>query len=185
MKKEEIRINTNSFEINKLITTTKFFSQIELMLSSRLVLRCITDYWNYKKGYSYPTQKTIAECTGLSEVSVGQAVKELELKQIIKKDKVNKRIYYRYTISFFGYLGLMPKVTLGDTISSLGNIPQAALDKNILKEKENTSLLNSSSDVEFTEQERIKMTIKAFVNNPAFKKYVDDMKEKLDRLAEM
>ena len=182
MEKEEIRVNTNSFEINKLITTTRFFSQFELMLSSRLVLRCITDFWNYKKGYSYPTQKTIAECTGLSEVSVGQAVKELELKQIITKEKVNKRIYYRYTISFFSYLGLIPKVTLGDTISNFGNIPQAALDKNILKEKENTSFLNSSSDDEFTELDRIKITIKAFEKNPAFKKCVDELKIKLKNL---
>lgn len=184
MEKEEIRVNTNSFEINKLITTTRFFNQIELMLSSRIVLRCITDFWNYKKGYSYPTQKTIAECTGLSEVSVGQAVKELELKQIITKEKVNKRIYYRYTISFFSYLGLIPKVTLDDTISSLGNIPQAALDKNILKEKENTSFLNSSSDAEFTELDRIKITIKAFENNPIFKKYVDELKKRVEN-AEM
>lgn len=177
MKKEEIRINTNSFEINKLITTTKFFSQIELMLSSRLVLRCITDFWNYKKGCSYPTQKTIAECTGLSEVSVGQAVKELELKQIIKKEKINKRIYYRYTISFFGYLGLIPKVTLSDTISSFGNIPQAVLDKNILKEKENTFLLNSS---EITLDEKIKdeLTIKNLGKNPLFKKHIKELKEK-------
>lgn len=180
MDKQEIKINTNSFEINKLITTTKFFSQLELMLSSRLVLRCITDFWNYKKGYAYPTQKTIAECTGLSEVSVGQAVKELELKQVITKEKIHKRIYYRYTISFFGYLGLIPKVTLGDTISSFGNIPQAALDKNILKKNENTSLL--ITDEPLTEKERIELTIKAFENNPVFKKHVDELKIKLKNL---
>ena len=77
MKKEDIKISISSFEINKLITTSNLFSKIELMMSSRLVLRCIVDFWNPKLGYAYPTQKTIARCTGLSEVSVGQAVKEL------------------------------------------------------------------------------------------------------------
>lgn len=181
MKNKDFKINTSSFEINKLITTSNLFSKVELMLSSRLVLRCIIDYWNPKLGYAYPTQRTIAKCTGLSEVSVGQAVKELELKQLIIKEKVRKRIHYKLSISFLWYLGLIPKVTLGDTQSSLGNIPQGALDNNILKENENAFFNNSlSQEVEspMTEEEVAKVFIETLGKNPAFKGKVNALKEK-------
>lgn len=184
MNNKEIKISKSSFELNKLITTSQMFSKIELMMSSRLVLRCIIDFWNLNLGCAYPTQKTIAKCTGLSEVSVGQAIKELELKQLIKKELKNKRLYYRFTISFFVYLDLIPKVTLGDTISSFGNIPQAALDNNILINKENTSFLNSDEDLVLNEKERLEITIKTFENNPVFKKCVLELREKLRKLAE-
>lgn len=176
MKNQDFKINTSSFEINKLITVSNLFSKVNLMLSSRLVLRCIVDYWNPKLGYAYPTQKTIARCTGLSEVSVGQAVKDLELKQLIKKVKVNKRIRYKFTISFLWYLELIPKVTLGDTQSSLGNIPKGALDNNILKENENAFLNNSllndaenltAEEIPLTEKERAESFINACQNSPS------------------
>ena len=181
MKNKDFKINTSSFEINKLITVSNLFSKVELMLSSRLVLRCIVDYWNPKLGYAYPTQRTIARCTGLSEVSVGQAVKELELKQLIIKDKVHNRIHYKLSISFLWYLELIPKVTLGDTQSSLGNIPQGALDNNIIKEKENAFFNNSlSQEVEspMSEEEVAKVFINALGNNKAFKGKVKELKEK-------
>ncbi len=181
MKQKNFTVNISSFEINKLITTSNLFSKIDLMLSSRLVLRCIVDYWNSKLGYAYPTQRTIARCTGLSEVSVGQAVKELELKQLIKKEKVNKRLHYKLSISFLGYLEVIPKVTLGDTPSSLGNIPQGALYNNILKEKENAFLNNSlSPEVEspMSEEEVAKVFINALGNNKAFRGKVKELKEK-------
>lgn len=181
MKQKDFTVNISSFEINKLITTSNLFSKVDLMLSSRLVLRCIVDYWNSKLGYAYPTQKTIARCTGLSEVSVGQAVKELELKQLIKKERVNKRLHYKFTISFLGYLEVIPKVTLGDTQSSFGNIPQAALYNNILKEKENAFLNQTlSQEVEspMTEEEIAKVFIETLGNNPAFKGKVNKLKEK-------
>jgi len=151
------------------------------MLSSRLVLRCIVDYWNPKLGYAYPTQRTIARCTGLSEVSVGQAVKELELKKLIIKEKVHKRIHYKLSISFLWYLELIPKVTLGDTQSSLGNIPQGALDNNILKEKENAffnQTLSQEVESPMSEEEVAKVFIETLGNNPAFKGKVRALKEK-------
>lgn len=181
VKQADFKVNISSFEINKLITTSNLFSKIELMLSSRLVLRCIVDYLNSKLGYAYPTQRTIARCTGLSEVSVGQAVKELELKQLIKKEKVNKRLHYKFGISFLGYLEVIPKVTLGDTQSSFGNIPQGALDNNILKEKENTFLnqtLSEEAERPMTEEEVAKVFIERLGNSKEFRGKVKALKEK-------
>ena len=112
--KTTIKVKSTSFEINKLITSTQLFSSIKLSLSARLVLRCIVDYWNYKIGCAYPTQATIAKCTGLTEVAVGNAVKELDEKGLIDKKKQRKRIYYYFTLKFLGYLKLTPKVIYVD-----------------------------------------------------------------------
>ena len=101
---------------------------------------------------------------------------------MIKKELVNKRLHYKFTISFLGYLEVIPKVTLGHTISSFGNIPQGALDNNILKDKENASLKNTDEDSPLSKRERIETAIKAFENNPVFKKRVDELKEKLKNL---
>jgi DNA-binding MarR family transcriptional regulator len=136
--KTEIKVQSTSFEINKLITTTQLFSQVKLSLSARLVLRCIVDYWNFKMSCAYPTQQTIAKCTGLTDVSVGSAVNELYTKGLIEKKKHKKRIYYYFTLKFLGYLNLLPKVIYVNTQKNLGNIPQKFLGKNILKENENT-----------------------------------------------
>ena len=97
MQNTTIKVQTTSFEINKLITTTQLFSKIKLTVSARLVLRCIVDYWNFNLCFSYPTQLTIAKCTGLTDVAVGKAIKELDNKGLIEKHKKDKRIYYKYT----------------------------------------------------------------------------------------
>lgn len=136
--KTSVRVQSTSFEINKLITTTQLFSRIKLSLSARLVLRCIVDYWNFKMSCAYPTQTTIAKCTGLTEVAVGKGVKELDRIGLIEKKKQRKRIYYHFTLKFLGYLNLLPKVIYVNTQKNLCKIPQQSLDKNILKENENT-----------------------------------------------
>ena len=63
----------------------------------------------------------------------------------------------------------------------MGNIPQGALDNNILKEKENAFLNNSlSQEVEspMSEEEIAKVFIAALGNNKAFKGKVKELKEK-------
>lgn len=177
--KSTIKVKSTSFEINKLITTTQLFSQIKLTVSARLVLRCIVDYWNFKLCCAYPTQSTIAKCTGLTEVAVGKAVKELDMKGLIDKKKYRKRIYYHFTLKFLGYLNLLPKVIYVNTQKNLGNIPQQSLDKNIIKENENTLFSNpieeSPEDVELA---RAKAVVKYLGNNPRFKKQAEELKEK-------
>lgn len=185
--KTTIKVKSTSFEINKLITSTQLFSSIKLSLSARLVLRCIVDYWNYKIGCAYPTQATIAKCTGLTEVAVGNAVKELDKKGLIDKKKQRKRIYYYFTLKFLGYLKLTPKVIYVDTQKKFGNIPQKCLDNNILKDIENTSFSNPFSEEceiidEETEEDRglimAKAMIKNLSNSPTFAKKIAEMKKK-------
>lgn len=184
--KNVIKVNSTSFEINKLITTTYLFSNIKLSPSARLVLRCIVDYWNFKIGCAYPTQSTISKCTGLTEVAVGKAVKELDLNGLIDKKKRNKRIYYYFTLKFLGYLNLISKVIYSNTQTNLYNIPKNSLDKNILKENENTSFSNFSfDDVSYEQEEQedsglivAKATIKHLANNPLFAQKINELKEK-------
>ncbi len=188
--KKTIKVKSTSFEINKLITSTQLFSKIKLTVSARLVLRCIVDYWNFKMSCAYPTQTTIARCTGLSEVAVGKAVKELNTIGLIEKQKRRKRIYYHLTLKFLGYLNLLPKVIYVDTQTKLGKIPQQSLDKNILKDNENTLFLNpleEEFEVEVQENELIdedsqvvmaRAVIKNLSNNPLFAKKVKELKEK-------
>ena len=191
--KTAIKVQSTSFEINKLITTTQLFSQVKLSLSARLVLRCIVDYWNFKMSCAYPTQQTIAKCTGLTDVAVGKAVKELDIKGLIEKQKRRKRIYYNFTLKFLGYLELLPKVIYIDTQKNLGKIPKQCLDKNILKENENTSFSSSlTSEADSSELDEpdeplseedshlafAKATIKHLSNNPMFANKVKELKEK-------
>lgn len=184
--KTTIKIKSTSFEINKLITTTQLFSKIKLTVSARLVLRCIVDYWNFKLNCAYPTQSTIAKCTGLTEVAVGSAVKELDTKGLIEKKKQQKRIYYYFTLKFLGYLELLPKVIYVNTQKDLGNIPQNSLGKNILKEKENTSFPSfpqedNPEDNEPEEDDGLgfaRATIKHLGHLPEFAKKVKELKEK-------
>jgi hypothetical protein len=162
---------------------------MKLSPSARLVLRCIVDYWNFTIGCAYPTQTTIAKCTGLTEVAVGKAVKELDTIGLIEKKKRNKRIYYYFTLKLLGYLNLTPKIIYANTQTKLGNIPQRNLGNNILKEKENTSFsnLNEEECASFKEDDVAeeddglafaKATVKYLSNTPAFAKKVKELKEK-------
>jgi len=94
----------NSFELNKAITTSKLFSKISLSPGSKLVLRCIVDFWNYEKGYAYPRQTTIAECTGLSKISISNIVAELKENQMIEIKKQGHRYQYYLTERFFKFI---------------------------------------------------------------------------------
>lgn len=172
-------IKTSSFEINKLITSKQLFSKVTLMLSSRLVLRCIVDYWNFKLNYSYPTQKTIALATGLSVVSVVQAVKELQAQQLISVQKRNKRIYYYFTLTFLNLINLLPQVSLSDSLSSFNNINQGTLEKNILKEEENTfSSSSPRQDEQLNEVDFAKIFITRLGHLPQFKAKAQSFKNK-------
>jgi len=186
----DIKINTNSFQINKQITATQLFSNIKLSVSARLVLRCIVDFWNFKLGVSYPTQVTIAKCTGLTEVAVGRAVKELDTKGLITKDKKYKRNNYKLTLKLFGYLNLLPNSIYGHTQQNVVNTPVQDLGKNIIKNIKNTFLNSPSSsdaapddsepETPITELEMAKITIKTLANSPAFAHRVAELKQKFN-----
>lgn len=170
MRKSEFKINKSSFELNKLITTSRMFSKIKLSISAKLVLRCIIDFWNNKLGYAYPTQKTISSCTGLSNVSVFQAVKELEQSGLIKKNKKYKRLRYEFTVKLWGYLNLTIDNFDVSSGKNLQNNTEKFTDNNILINKENRDM---------TREEMAKIVIQNLGSNPIFKQKIDELKEKI------
>lgn len=170
MSKSAFKINKSSFELNKLITTSRMFSKIKLSISAKLVLRCIIDFWNNKLGYAYPTQKTISTCTGLSNVSVFQAVKELEQSGLVKKNKKYKRLRYEFTVKLWEYLNLAIDNFDVSSGKNLQNNTEKLTDNNILINKENRDM---------TKEEMAKIVIQNLGNNPIFKQKIDELKEKI------
>jgi len=96
--------NISSFELNKKITTTRFFSKKKLSSSAKLTLRCLIDFWNSKNGKVFPKQTTISDCTGLTRASVNKAIEELRREKLILTVKNNGRLNYYFTNVFFKYL---------------------------------------------------------------------------------
>lgn len=170
MSKSAFKINKSSFELNKLITTSRMFSKIKLSISAKLVLRCIIDFWNNKLGYAYPTQKTISTCTGLSNVSVFQAVKELEQSGLVKKNKKYKRLRYEFTVKLWRYLNLTIDNFDVSSGKNLQNNTEKFTDNNILINKENRDM---------TKEEMAKIVIQNLGNNPIFKQKIAELKEKI------
>ncbi len=168
MRKSEFKINKSSFELNKLITTSRMFSKIKLSTSAKLVLRCIVDFWNNKLGYAYPTQRTISECTGLSNVSVFQSIKELEKSGLIKKNKKYKRLRYEFTLKSCCHLSIGGNNPYVQTGEKLQNNMEETVDNNILINKENN---------ENVRKEVAGIIIKNLGNNPIFKHKIDELKE--------
>ena len=80
-------VHVTSFDLSKAITFSKFFSKIKLSPSARLILRCLVDFYNPKKGLVYPGQNIISECTGVSARSITNAVEELRQEGIILTTK--------------------------------------------------------------------------------------------------
>ena len=131
------------FQISKMITDSRLFSACDLTPSAKIVLRCLTDFWNYKLCYSYPTQVTICDCTGLSRSSVVNSIEELLEKNIIIRWVKNKRCYYTFTYKFWTYLKSKCPKFRPDMYKICTNIcTKFGHNKNI-KEKENSFFSNS------------------------------------------
>ena len=145
----------NSFELNKLITFSNLFSKITITLSSKLVLRCLADFWNANSGYTYPKQSTIQKCTGLSHVSVIAAIKELEEQGLIYTSREDKRIKYYFTLKFFTYLDGTPIGTLEYRLKNLRYLPKDSLGhKHIYKYINNKENLNNFNLKNFNPSEQ-------------------------------
>jgi hypothetical protein len=100
-----------SFDLSKAVTFSRFFSKIALSPTARLVIICLTGFYNYKKGgLMFPGQKIIAECTGASEKSITNAVNELRSTGLILTVKKNNYLNYYFTQKFFDLV----KVAGGD-----------------------------------------------------------------------
>src|SRR5699024_5467531 len=104
-----------------------------------------------------PTQKTISSCTGVSNVSVFQAVKELEQSGLIKKNKKYKRLRYEFTVKLWGYLNLTIDNFDVSSGKNLQNNTEKFTDNNILINKENRDM---------TREEMAKIVIQNLGSNP-------------------
>ena len=100
-------INVTSFDLSKAMTFSKIFSRVKLSPSARLVLRCLVDFWNPKKGLVYPGQNTIADCTGITTRSVVNAVEELRRSGLVLTTGNNgERLKYYFSRTFFDLAGI-------------------------------------------------------------------------------
>ena len=103
---EPCHVKVSSFDLSKAITFNKLFSKVKLSASARLVLRCLVDFYNPSKGLVYPGQKMIAECTGVSQRSITNAVEELRQQGIILTTKKINHLNYYFTRKFFELVGI-------------------------------------------------------------------------------
>jgi len=108
-----------SYELNKAVTFSRLFSRINLSPSSRLVLRCLIDFWNAEKGYSFPKQQTIADCTGLTRTSVVNAIEELRMNELIETRQGKYTLYYSFCTKFLHMVFGDRKVLLPDMLKDL------------------------------------------------------------------
>lgn len=94
-------IGLRNYEIRYLIRKSKLFKQVKLTGSAKTVLNCIVDYYNHKKGESWPSQNTIAEETGLLRPHVCRAVKELKKAgMILTSGRIGESLSYFFTNKF-------------------------------------------------------------------------------------
>lgn len=102
MTQNQCVLNVTSFDLNKAITFSKFFNQVKLSASARLVLRCLIDFWNPNKGLVYPGQKMLSECTGASLRSIVDAVEELRVQGLLLTEgQAGQKLKYYFTPKFF------------------------------------------------------------------------------------
>lgn len=94
-----------SYDIQKMITTSRLFKKVKLENSTKLVLRALIDYYNADRENTYPSQLRLSEDTDLSIRTVERAIKELKLKGvIISAGQSGKHNTYKLTNLFFKFI---------------------------------------------------------------------------------
>lgn len=101
MQVQACKVEVSSFDLSKAMTFSKIFSKVKLSPSARLVLRCLVDFYNPKKGLVYPGQELISECTGVSSRSITNAVDELRKASLILTTKKGSNLNYHFSNIFF------------------------------------------------------------------------------------
>lgn len=140
-----------SFEISKRITTSRFFSKVQLTPSTKLTLRCLLDFRNHKTGLTFPKQSTIADATGLTVASINRAVEELRQAKLIITVKYNGRLNYSFT-NFFYELLKEPEesitVTNNNNVSCNNKIDTKEINNSIIHITNNTKQIKKQSSFE-------------------------------------
>lgn len=97
MQRKEVKKCHTSFDICKALIQKMYFSKYSISLKSRLVILSIASHWNHSTGIAYPTIKRMCAETGLSKVSVINAIEELRQEKWIMTVKYNGRLNYMLT----------------------------------------------------------------------------------------
>lgn len=97
MQRKEVKKCHTSFDICKALIQKMYFSKYSISLKSRLVILSIASHWNHATGIAYPTIKRMCAETGLSKVSVINAIEELRQEKWIMTVKYNGRLNYMLT----------------------------------------------------------------------------------------
>lgn len=142
------RQELTSFDLSKLITTSKIFSKVQLTPSAKLTFRSLLDFRNHKTGLTYPKQKTLAEATGLTVASINRAIEELRKAKLIITVKYNGRLNYSFTNFFYDLLKAPEEsVTVADNnnVSCNNRIYKTAVDNSIIHITNNTKQIKEKT----------------------------------------
>lgn len=107
-----------SFDLSKRITTSRFFSKVDLTPSAKLTFRGLLDFRNHKTGLTFPKQSTIADATGLTKASVNRAIEELRKAKLIITVKYNGRLHYQFTNVFYNLLQEPDEIIVAEDIKT-------------------------------------------------------------------
>lgn len=162
MQIQALKLNVTSFDLAKAVTFSKIFSKTKLSPSARLVLRCLIDFYNPKKGLVYPGQELISECTGCSIRSVKSAVEELRNFSLVLTVKNKNKLNYHFTNLFFELLEVAPTECKNSTNKGAKSAPSC-------HEQHETKQINNNSKI---------LNFKKFNNSPEGVNYVSIEKTK-------
>ena len=97
-----LHVNVKSFELSHAIIKTNLFSKVNLKPVSRLILLTVSDMYNPKLGYSFPSVRKLSACTGYTDRQIKEGLKELSLSGMMIR--TDKKIYF--TKKFYELLDL-------------------------------------------------------------------------------
>ena len=147
------------------MTFSKIFSKVKLSASARLILRCLIDFYNPSKGLVYPGQKMIAECTGVSQRSITNAVEELRQQGIILTTKKINHLNYHFTKKFFELAGI------ADTTSNNCSQQIAKTASTCNKQHEDKQKKNNIFSFQLTEFQKRYMDVFEKLSDQELSKY--------------
>jgi DNA-binding transcriptional regulator GbsR (MarR family) len=104
---QAIHLEEKSFNIVKAITDRNLFKQVKLSPTARLTLISLANMYNMKLGYSFPKVEKLCNCTGATEKSVINSIKELKQAGLIVSTKKEGKMVYYFTRKFFQQLELI------------------------------------------------------------------------------
>lgn len=166
---QALKPNVTSFDLSKAVTFSRIFSKVKLSPSARLVLRCLIDFYNPKKGLVYPGQELISECTGCSVRSVKSAVEELRNTSLILTVKNKNKLNYHFTNLFFELLEIALSGCKNSTSKSAKSAPSC-------HEQHETKQINNNSKILNFKKFNNRLEGQNYIGIEQTKKYIEDQR---------